>query len=241
MVAFFLRMLHLALMSFIRMHRLSGSIKGALVGCISFAMLMPVSGMASPLGSLPDSLFASVPSIVMVNSDAKLERAQAFVNTFTQEGVGFLSDDSLSVTQREAKFRKLLQRNFDMAAIGRFSVGRYWKNMSAAQRKEYLKLFEEMIVRVYTGRFNDYNGERIEIFDARPEGKYDTLVRSHIMPNSGSKIKLDWRVREKKGRFKVIDIIVEGVSMALTQRSDFSSVIQRGGGNVNVLIDHLKK
>ena len=97
-----------------------------------------------------------------------------------------------------------------------------------------------MIVSVYSRRFSDYNGQSLEVKSARPEGKYDVLVQSFIVPDNGQKIRLDWRVRPKKGRYKVVDVIVEGVSMALTQRSDFASVIQRGGGDVSVLLDHLK-
>ena len=66
-------------------------------------------------------------------------------------------------------------------------------------------------------------------------------MNSSIIPNGGSKIKVDWRVREKNGQMKVIDVVIEGVSMALTQRSDFSSVIQRGGGKIDVLLEHLRK
>ncbi|MEC7028100.1 MAG: ABC transporter substrate-binding protein, partial [Pseudomonadota bacterium] len=75
----------------------------------------------------------------------------------------------------------------------------------------------------------------------RADGEKDTIVTSFIIPDQGSEIQIDWRVRYKDGKYKVIDIIVEGVSMSVTQRSDFSSVIQRGGGNVQVLIDHLRE
>ena len=98
-----------------------------------------------------------------------------------------------------------------------------------------------MIVRVYSSRLNEYNGEGFEVKSFRDTGKNDILVTSYIVPNGGSKVQVDWRVREKNGSMKIIDVIIEGVSMSLTQRSDFSSVIQRGGGDVDVLIQHLKK
>ena len=75
----------------------------------------------------------------------------------------------------------------------------------------------------------------------RDDGKKDILVNSYIVPKGGSKVKVDWRVREKNGKMKIIDVIIEGVSMSLTQRSDFSSVIQRGGGKIEVLLEHLRK
>ena len=76
--------------------------------------------------------------------------------------------------------------------------------------------------------------------NARAEGKRDILVNSEVQAQNGQAIKVDWRLRDRKGSFKVIDVIVEGVSMSVTQRSDFSSVIQRGGGNIEVLLKHLR-
>lgn len=167
--------------------------------------------------------------------------AQSFIETMGQRAIGFLSNDALSQNQKEAEFRKLLQSSFDMTTIGRFALGSYWRSATPAQQKEYLRLFENMVVDVYAQRFNDYQGQKFEISGARPDGDKDTLVSSYIVPDAGSKIKVDWRVRNKNGKNKIIDVIVEGVSMAMTQRSDFSSVIQRGGGKIDVLIDYLKK
>ena len=72
-------------------------------------------------------------------------------------------------------------------------------------------------------------------------GKNDVLVTSYIVPDAGSKVQVDWRVRNKNGSYQIIDVIIEGVSMTMTQRSDFSSVIQRGGGDFEVLLAHLRK
>ena len=166
--------------------------------------------------------------------------AKNFIDKLAQDGIGFLSDESISEIQRKEKFRKFLSKNFDMKAIGRFALGRYWRTSSSKEQKEYLDLFEDMIVDIYSKRFKEYNGEAIVIESSRPEGKSDTIVNSSIVPSNGQKIRVDWRIRYKKGQYRVIDIMVEGVSMALTQRSDFASVIQRGGGEVEVLLAHLR-
>ena len=185
-------------------------------------------------------LSVQTPLTVKVSEDARARGAQDFVDSVAQRGIGFLGNEKLSEAQRRAEFKKLLNDSFDMKTIGRFALGRYWKGASDAQKKEYLKLFNKMIVEVYTGRFSEYNGQALKVVNARAEGKADAVVTSKIIPDTGSEIQLDWRVRHKNGKYKVVDIIVEGVSMALTQRSDFSSVIQRGGGNVDVLIEHLR-
>lgn len=169
------------------------------------------------------------------------DKAKSFIDKMGKDAISFLEDESLTSAQKQAKFRVLLQKNFDMGTIGRFALGKNWRIATPAQQNEYLKLFENMIVRVYSSRFNDYNGQNFNVVSARDTGKQDFLVTSYIVPPSGSKVQVDWRVRDKNGSMKVIDVIIEGVSMSLTQRSDFSSVIQRGGGNIQVLIDHLKK
>ena len=181
-------------------------------------------------------LFTSTTSFA--NDGAK---AKALIDKMGQDAISFLKDDSLSDSQKQAKFRTLLNRNFDMKTIGQFALGKNWRSASAAQQKEYLSLFENMIVRVYSSRFDGYEGQGFDVASFRDTGKKDVLVTSYIVPPSGSKVQVDWRVRNKNGSMKVIDVIIEGVSMSLTQRSDFSSVIQRGGGNIDVLINHLKK
>ena len=128
-----------------------------------------------------------------------------------------------------------------MSTIGRFALGKNWKSATSAQQKEYSKLFEDLIVRVYSARFNDYKGEAFNVASTQEAGKNDVLVTSYIVPDAGSKVQVDWRVRNKNGSYQIIDVIIEGVSMTMTQRSDFSSVIQRGGGDFEVLLAHLRK
>lgn len=170
-----------------------------------------------------------------------ISKAQSFVSQMAQDGIGFLSDENLDSATRKDRFERLLNRSFDMSTIGRFAMGRYWKTATKAQRAKYQRLFKRMIVEVYSQRFSEYNGQQLIVKSARPEGKYDVLVNSMIVPKNGEKIRVDWRVRPKKGQYKVVDVMVEGVSMALTQRSDFASVIQRGGGDVGVLLAHLDR
>lgn len=173
-------------------------------------------------------------------SEKREEGAQKFIAAMGDDAIGFLKNDSLSADQKANEFRKLLNRNFDMDSISRFALGRNWKEATPAQQKEYQKLMNDMIVEVYSKRFNDYKGQSFEVKSSQPMGKNDYMVSSLIVPDQGQAVKIDWRVRDKDGRLKIIDVVVEGVSMTLTQRSEFASVIQRGGGNIDALISHLK-
>lgn len=195
---------------------------------ISNAHAGTFSNLKSPINS----------SVVLVNGSIEQD-ATAFIENMTNKGIGFLSNAGLSQDQKKSEFKKLLHSNFDMRTIGRFSLGRYWNVATSSERSEYQNLFENMIVEVYARRFGDYQGQELIVNSARADGKHDAIVNSYIKHN-GQKINVDWRVRKKKGSMKVIDVIVEGVSMATTQRSEFASIIQRGGGQVSALLVHLK-
>ena len=168
------------------------------------------------------------------------EAAQKFISQMGDKAISFLSNDALTQTQKESEFRKLINQHFDMSTIGRFALGKNWKNATKQQQAEYQRLFNDLVVKVYAGRFNEYKGEGFDVGSFQNSGKKDILVTSYIVPNNGSKVQVDWRVRNKNGQYKIIDVIIEGVSMSLTQRSDFSSIIQRGGGDIEVLLSHLR-
>ena len=172
-------------------------------------------------------------------SNQNLSGPAAFVNTMAQKVVAFLADKSLSEQQKRANFRTLLFADFDMDTIGRFALGASWNSATPAQRASYMSAFKEMIAQVYSQRFESYNGQKFQIRGTHAEGN-DTIVSSSIVPVGSPEVAVDWRVRNKGGHYKVVDVIVEGVSMAVTQRSDFASVIQSGGGNIDGLISHLQ-
>lgn len=167
--------------------------------------------------------------------------AQKFIDGMAQRALDFLANATLSQEQKSNEFRKLLQDSFDLETIGRFALGRYWQTATPEERKEYQKLFRNMIVEVYSARFKEYKGQHVETRSVRLDGDKDTLVTSFIVQEDGSEIQVDWRVRYKSGHYQIVDVIVEGVSMSVTQRSDFSSVIQRGGGSIQALLTHLRK
>lgn len=173
-------------------------------------------------------------------SQEQLKQARKFVSGVADDGIGFLSDQSITDVQRAERFRQLLIDSFDMKTIARFALGRYWRTASPEEKREYFKLFQERTVDVYSKRFSEYQGQKLEVRDARLEGGSDAIVTSYVISPDSPDVQVDWRVRHKDGSFKVVDIIVEGVSMVLTQRSDYSSVIQRGGGKIEVLLAHLR-
>jgi phospholipid transport system substrate-binding protein len=210
--------------------------------CLSAALLTVSSlAFAAPQAVDPNALDSK--SVEMAATDSKdAEGAFKFVQSTAETGLKFLSKPEAAEAQKKQEFRKLLDSSFDLDTIGRFALGTYWNRATPAQQKEYLAQFRKMVVDVYAARFGDYKGQKFEAKSFRSISATDTLVTSYIVPvDGGSNIQIDWRVRNKGGSYKIVDVLVAGVSMSVTQRSDFASVIQRGGGNVDILIDHLKK
>lgn len=209
----------------------------------AFSLILSVFVFAEPVAARDGSLPGQIP-VQLAAAEATVntvnDPAGKFIDGMGARAIGFLGDEKLSQDQKEAEFRKLLRQSFDMSTIGRFALGRYWKTATPAQKKQYQKLFEDMVVDVYSARFEEYNGQGFHVKSARPDTDSDSIVTSFIVPDEGPQIQVDWRVRKKDGGYKIVDVIIEGVSMALTQRSDFASVIQRGGGNMDVLITHLQ-
>ncbi len=180
---------------------------------------------------------AAPPAIAAVDPEA----AKSFVRSLANEAIQLMGRKDLPQPERLQKFRELFTRGFDVEAIGRFVLGRYWRDATEPEQREYLKLFEDLILATYAGRFSEYSGETLTVLDARPDDDRFILVTSQINRTGGSPpIRLDWRIAEGAGGFKIVDVIVEAVSMSVTQRSEFASVIQRGGGKVGSLLAALR-
>ncbi len=177
------------------------------------------------------------PPVAYADSD----RPHIFIETLGSEVIEMLSDPVLSEEDRVAEFRRLLVNGFDLRTIGRFILGRYWRRATPAERHEFEQLFEDYIVATYAARLGRYQGETLSVGATRNDGKGDILVSTKIVPREGPAARVEWRVRAQAGSYKIIDVVVEGVSMAITQRSEFASVIQRSGGQIAGLLAELRK
>lgn len=178
-------------------------------------------------------------------SKEALKNSEAFIDKLGTKALGSLVGSGITKEERAKRFRSLLNEHFDVATIGRFALGRYWRVATDAEKQEYMKLFEKMIVDVYSNRFEEYSGQTLKVTGNVPVGKNDIIVKSDLVQPEGSKggtpVTLEWRVRYKDGQYKIIDVIVAGVSMSVTQRSDFASVIEKGGGKIEALLTSLKE
>ena len=176
-----------------------------------------------------------------VQASTTVDPAVAFVGKLGDTALMSLTKKDFTRGEREKRVREILKNNFNVNTIARFAMGVYWRAATKVQQDEYLNLFEDMIVQTYTTRFEDYSGQKLVVGAAVKSGKRDTLVSSQIVQKDGPPINIEWRVRSKKGDLRIIDVVVEGISMSVTQRSDFSAVIQGSGGDINALLTILRE
>jgi phospholipid transport system substrate-binding protein len=182
-------------------------------------------------------LLASLPAQAALTG----EDAKKFINNLGEDAIKSLTGSGISESDRETRFRNLLESHFDLPGISKFVLGRYWKQATDAQRAEFQKLFEALLVKSYAKTFTQYAGERFQVTDARPNDDGSVTVNSHINRPNGDVIRLDWRVEDVGGKLKITDLIVEGVSLRTTRRSEFASAIQSSGGTVAGLLDQLRQ
>jgi phospholipid transport system substrate-binding protein len=143
-------------------------------------------------------------------------------------------------SQRADRFRALLREDFDVPGIARFVLGRYWNTATEQQRAEFVKLFEDYIALAYSTRLAEYTGENFKVVGSRPDADGAIVTSQILRPAGAAPVKLDWRVTGRDGAYKISDVAVDGISMAVTQRSEFASVIQHNGGQVQGLLTMLR-
>ena len=165
-----------------------------------------------------------------------------YVISTTQKAINTLTDQTITQEEKERRFGKLFDENFDIPSISRFVLGKYWKSSTKIQKKEFIVTFRNYIVKTYSSRFNEYTGEKLTLINYENESNPKLfIVHTALNRPDDLPILIDWRVGLKKDRYVILDIIIEGISLAVTQRSEFVSVIDQNDGNVDNLIKLLKE
>jgi phospholipid transport system substrate-binding protein len=170
--------------------------------------------------------------------------ARTFLESLAERVIRELTPKEIDRAERDRRFRSILKEHFAVEAIAQWVLGASWRRTTEGERKEYLRLFEDLIVATYVNRFETYKGEKMQVTDSQMKGEDDALVNTRIDMQDGSDpLKVDWRVRQRRsdGAFKIVDVIVEGISMSQTQRSEFASVIHKHGGEIAPFLEELRE
>ena len=160
---------------------------------------------------------------------AEANGAEAMIAGLTQEAVRVLETTEVSSRQRQAGLRAILERSFDLPYLAQLAVGRSWRDLSGAERHAFIQIFTRWALATQSARLSQFAGERITVEGSQPAGERDTMVSTRIQGKLQQPIQVDWRVRERGGAHRVIDVAIEGVSMVVTYRSEFQAIVERGG------------
>jgi phospholipid transport system substrate-binding protein len=166
---------------------------------------------------------------------------QDFVKNMGDKAFSSLSEEGLSQDQRTQRFRELLNEAFDLPRIARFTLGRYWRTATDEEKTEFIDLFEKFVIQAYSNRFRDMSGQKLNVINAREVSASQALVLSEIEIPGKAPVKINWRVRSKDDVHKIVDVMVQGISMSVTQRDEFAAVIRQTGGKVGGLIKALRR
>lgn len=167
--------------------------------------------------------------------------SKKFINSLSDQALQSLTKKGTTRLERIRRFRSLFKNYFAVGLIGKWVLGRYWRQASIKQQDEYLKLFEDLIVVSYVDRFAKYTGTGLKITKSLALNPEIATVYSLISnPKSSQEVRVNWRVRKNDKKFKIVDVVVEGTSMSITMKSDFGSIIRQNGGKISNLISVLR-
>ena len=162
-----------------------------------------------------------------------------FIRILGNQGLAVIRSDA-NLDQKVTYFHQMLRRDFALTEISRFVLGPYWRVASGAQRREFRSLFEDYLVHYYGQQFAQYGGESLKVNGSRTD-RAGVTVTSQIIRPQGPPIEVDWRLAVSDGRYKISDVNIDGVSMALIQRSEFAAIVQRNGGRVAGLLAAMRE
>ena len=184
-------------------------------------------------------LTISLGGIGQARAQTSPQEAAKFVLALGSEAVLLQSAvRSEPLEKRAALLRGLVRRGFNLELISQFVLGRFWHRAAAEQRAEFQELFTEYLVNSYARQLGSYRAETLTIVGSHPVGRKDVLVETSVESVEGAANPI-WRVRAKDGEYKIIDVSIAGVSLALTQRREFAAVINRQG--LDSLLDMLRE
>ncbi|MFN6998870.1 MlaC/ttg2D family ABC transporter substrate-binding protein [Elioraea tepidiphila] len=173
-------------------------------------------------------------------ADDRTSRAAAFIEAQGKALVAVLDSDA-PLPEKRTEVARILREAVDVRGVGQFVLGRHWRTASETQRNQFLELFEETLVRNLSARFGELQGVTFEVGRAQPRGEEGVSVATTVNRPGQPPVLLDWLVSEASGRPLIVDLVAEGTSLRITQRSEYSAVIQRGGGRLESLLEAMRR
>jgi len=162
-----------------------------------------------------------------------------FVVGIERRAVTILDNRAVPPITRERDFSDVLGQALDLRAIGRFTLGPYWRTMAPVERKQFLDALDPYLMSVYWSHLQTVNGDRFSIIGERSLDPTTTLVKTEVIRPYGGTVHLDWTISTRTGHDGIIDLKIDGVSQALSERAQFQDLIARSGGSLLPLLDRM--
>ena len=178
-----------------------------------------------------------------VEAASKYRDSGEFITELANRAIELLASKTATDEEQETRFRQLLREGFAVERIGIFVLGKYRRSASDQEITEFLNLFEDYIVTLYSSAFQHYSGQTFVVARVvKTRSPRDTMVVAHINPDDPEgPAKVVFQVRNSSGEFKILDVKIQGISMIVTQRDEFTGFIRNNGGKVAPLIEALHK
>jgi phospholipid transport system substrate-binding protein len=168
---------------------------------------------------------------------------QIFVKELINDAINKLSDKNLNEEEKANFIENLAIENVDINALGLYTLGELRKSADKSNLDKYQKVFEKYFLKSLTSRLTDYSSNRFEVISAEKKSSNYTIVKSKIAQSENQpEIKIDWRIYTKNPEKPLIrDLIVEGLSLARTQKEEFASILNSNNNDINILISKLEE
>ena len=165
-----------------------------------------------------------------------------FINSISSEASEILTS-KLSDSEKVTKLKMIAEESVDINGVGLYTLGKHRKTLSNEQREEYKKLFKEYFLKSFSGRLVVYNDAKIAVLSEEVKNEKYTIVHSKLIGTTDRpEVKIDWRVYTKNPEKPLIrDLVIEGLSLARTQKEEFNSIIENNGGDISALFANLRK
>ncbi len=169
---------------------------------------------------------------------AQASGASTFVRSFADQLVGIVNGPQ-PAAQKKAALGPVIDRNVDVNRIARFCLGRFWATATPAQQSQYATIFHQVLLNNISGHLGEYTGVSYVMHGESPQGD-NTLVGTTITRPNAPTANVQWVVENAGGGLKVVDVVAEGTSLRLTQRSDYASFLSRHNNDIGALLKALQ-
>ena len=171
-------------------------------------------------------IFIFLLSLATYSQSSEFAQEEEFVSNFADQAIEILSDEGISENDKTSRFTDVVMNAIDLNLISKFVLSKTWKNSTDEQKERYLIAFKDYFINSYANKLDQYSGEQVQIVGSEAAGKY-VIVESNIVREGTDtlKINLKWRLINRDGDIKIIDLNIEGISLVIAQREEFQSFL----------------